>query len=73
MTTNPRFSVQPMQGQKLPPDWQTKAHQRSKMAETGYLHDLQNAWRGRPDAADSNAMRQARLQHPEWRDLLGER
>ena len=73
MTTNPRFSVQPQQGQKLPPDWQSKAGLRAKMAETGYLHDLQNAWRGRPDAVDSNAMRQSRLHPPEWRDLLGER
>lgn len=73
MTTNPRFSVQPPAGQCLPSDWQSKAKQRAQMAEAGYLHDLQNAWRGRPDAVDPNVMRQSRLQPPEWRDLLGER
>jgi hypothetical protein len=73
MNTNPRFSVQPQQGQKLPSDWQSKARQRAKMAEAGYLHDLQNAWRGHANSTDSNIMRQSRLHPPEWHDLLGER
>jgi hypothetical protein len=73
MTNSPRFSVQPPQGKPLPSDWQSKAHQRAKMAETGYLHDLENAWRGQTNAADANIMRQSRLHPPEWRDLLGER
>jgi len=66
-----------MQGQKLPPDWQSKAALRAKMAETGYLHDLQNAWRGRPDSVDPNLMRGARLTSNSkplsWNELTGEK
>lgn len=73
MTTNPRFSVQPQQGQPLPSDWQSKAQLRAKLAQAGYLHDLENAWRGQQNTGDANIMRQSRLQPPEWHDLLGER
>jgi hypothetical protein len=64
-------------GQKLPQDWQSKAKIRAKMAETHYQWELENAWRGNPNAADTNSMRAARLsqQHDavQWREILGEK
>jgi len=66
--------VQCMQGKPLPPDWQAKAKQRAAMANAGYLHDLENAWRSKETSADSaNIMRAARLSAnaPSWNDLLG--
>ena len=58
---NPRFSVQPMQGQPLPSNWRENAPKRAAMAEAAYLHNLQNAWKQGSQNADPNFMRSARL------------
>lgn len=63
-------------GQKLPSDWQSKSKMRAKMADAHYLFELQNAWRGNPNAVDPNPMRAARLNQPnhevQWKEILGE-
>jgi len=75
MTTNPRFSVQPMAGKQLPERWKAMAPQRAKDAEAAYLNALQNAWKGSDGngSGSANIMRDARLQPPDWRELFGEK
>lgn len=64
-------------GQKLSPDWQSKSKLRAKLADAHYLFELQNAWRGNPNAADPNSMRAARLSPShdavQWCEILGEK
>jgi hypothetical protein len=76
--TNPIATTnQCIGGQKLPSDWQSKSEMRAKMADAHYLFELQNAWRGNPNAADPNSMRAARLNQPhdpvQWREILGDK
>jgi len=75
VSTNPRFSVQPMAGKPLPERWRAMAPQRAIDAEKAYLNSLQNAWKG-SDANSSggaNIMRDARLKPPSWQELLGDK
>lgn len=53
--------VVPMQGQKLPGDWQQKASARAALAQADYEYRLQNAWKRGSQGADPNLMRAARL------------
>ena len=69
---NPRFSVQPMQGQKLPDNWQQQAKMRAALAETHYQWELENAWRGQDAQNSGNIMRDSRLKPIQWKDILGE-
>lgn len=71
---NPRFSVQPQAGQKMPPNWQQQAKARAEAADQAYLDRLQNAWKGSDTSGSSgNIMRNSRLKPPSWDDLLGEK
>lgn len=71
--TNPRFSVQPMQGKKLPADWHQQAKIRSAMADSHYQWELENAWRSKDTGNSGNIMRDSRLKPVEWRDVFGEK
>ena len=70
---NPRFSVQPQQGQKLPENWQQQAKTRDAMAKTHYQWELENAWKGQNVQNSGNIMRDSRLKPIEWRDIYGEK
>lgn len=72
--TNPRFSVEPLSGQKLPPGWQRQARQRAEMADAAYLNRLQNAWKGSDtNGSSGNIMRDCRLRQPSWEDIVGQK
>ena len=58
---NPRFSVQPQQGQRLPDNWRENAAARARMADAAYKHNLENAWKKGYEGTDPNVMRSARL------------
>ena len=75
MSTNPRFSVQPMAGKQLPERWKAMAPQRARDAEKAYLDALQNAWKGSDTSGfgGANIMRDARLQPPSWEDIFGKK
>lgn len=76
MATNPRFSVQPIGGKALEPNWQQNAPKRAAMANAAYLHNLENAWRQGHEGDDPNTMRGARLSSSKslsWNELTGEK
>ena len=77
MTTSPRFSVQPIGGRALEPNWQQNAPKRAAMANAAYLHNLENAWRQGYEGDDPNTMRGARLSSNSkslsWNELTGEK
>jgi hypothetical protein len=75
MATNPRFSVQPIGGKALEPNWQQNAPKRAAMAQAAYLHQLQNAWKQGNEGADPNVMRASRLSNHQplnWNELTGQ-
>jgi len=75
MSSNPRFSVQPMGGKQLPERWMAEAPQRAKEAENAYLNAIQNAWKGSEGngSGSGNIMRDARLKPPTWEDMFGKK
>ena len=63
--TNPiACRIEALQGQRLPPGWEQRAHEVGKAADAAYRQKIENAWRQpmstRP-ADDANIMRNARL------------
>ena len=70
---NPRFSVQPQQGQRLPENWQQQAKMRDAMAKTHYQWQLENAWKGQDSQNSGNLMRDSRLKPLQWKDIVGEK
>lgn len=76
MANNPRFSVQPIGGKALEPNWQQNAPKRAAMANAAYLHNLENAWKQGNEGAP-NTMRGARLSGNSkplsWNELTGEK
>jgi len=70
---NPRFSVEPMQGQKMPEKWRDNAPLRAKMADAAYKYNLENAWKGQDSQNSGSIMRDSRLKPLQWRDIIGEK
>jgi len=63
----------PIQGQRLPANWQEQAKHRAAMAEAAYKFNLENAWKRGFEGNDPNTARNCRLSgQPSWQDLLGD-
>jgi len=75
--TNPANLVEvPMQGQRLPANWQEQAKHRAAMAEAAYRHHIENAWRN--NSGPLNVIQKAGLanngtnhQPLSWDELTG--
>jgi hypothetical protein len=69
--TNPiACRVEALQGQRMAPGWEQRAHEVGKSADAAYLDRLQNAWKT-PLGNQGNTIQQARLQNPRQDSAIG--